>query len=741
MNWNFVKNTSDLSEFCENINDNNWRVELIIDGIHCMACVSKIENTLKKIKGLRKINVHLTSNHAIIEWNNSLVKLPRLVSLIKKLGFNVFLSSEDTGLASKQLKSKEVLWNWSISLICFFQIMMFSMPSYLSGNDGLDSNLKSLLDWGSFILIIPVIIFSGKVFFQNALNGLKNKVINMDLPISLGIILMFLFSVMGTVNPSNLFSGKVYYDSISMFIFLLLSSRYLEHKIKIKSWATFTNFFKKLPESSRKVERKDFRNPRITIVSSNQIRKGDFLQALPGETINFDGVIIDGSSNLNNMFMTGESFPEAVGEGNKIFAGAINIDGLIYYKVERLRNTSYISKIKKIIEDSQYTKPAFVRMVDKIAQPFLISIILLSISSCLIWWSISHQMAINAMISVLIVTCPCALYLSTPIAMCAAANKLARKGIYIKNLEAFETLAKINLLFFDKTGTLTDGKPKIDNSYFTNLHDQKYLKKVLYGLTKNSMHPFARSIKENYSVKNHKIELNEIKEITGKGIETKSKTHGIIKLGSKIFCGIDPNDLPRHLASCQVHMTFDGKWIASFSFKENIKDKVKEIIASFKRRNVESLILSGDQKKAVHDVAKKVGINKYFWGMTPKNKYLKVMNAQKNKARVLMVGDGFNDGPALAQADVSITMGDSPSIIQTKSDFIIISNDIFLINFLINLSKKTLSVIKQNIYWAILYNFIMVPFAFLGYIEPWLAGLGMTFSSLIVAANSYRLNQ
>jgi len=188
-------------------------------------------------------------------------------------------------------------------------------------------------------------------------------------------------------------------------------------------------------------------------------------------------------------------------------------------------------------------------------------------------------------------------------------------------------------------------------------------------------------------------------------------------------------------------MTFDGKWIASFSFKENIKDKAKEIIASFKRRNVESLILSGDQKKAVHDVAKKVGINKYFWGMTPKNKYLKVMNAQKNKARVLMVGDGFNDGPALAQADVSITMGDSPSIIQTKSDFIIISNDIFLINFLINLSKKTLSVIKQNIYWAILYNFIMVPFAFLGYIEPWLAGLGMTFSSLIVAANSYRLNQ
>ncbi|MBT3827330.1 MAG: cation-translocating P-type ATPase [Nitrosomonadales bacterium] len=741
MSWSFLKNTSDLSEFCENLNNDNWRVELIIEGIHCMSCVSRIENSLHKIKGLNKVNVHLTSNHTIIEWNNNLVKLPMLVEIIHKLGFKAFLSGGDKQLISEQLKSKQMLWNWSVSLICFFQIMMFSMPSYLSGENGLDHNLKSLFDWGSFILIIPVIIFSGKIFFHNAYSGLKNKAINMDLPISLGIILMFLFSVMGTINPSNLFNGKVYYDSISMFIFLLLSSRYLDHKIKTKSWITFTNFFKKLPESSRKVKNKNFKKPRISIVGLNQIRVGDLIQVLPGETINFDGVIVHGSSHLNNMFMTGESTPEAVRIGNYLFAGGINIDGVIYYKVERLRNTSYISKIKKIIEDSQYTKPAFVKMIDKFAQPFLLAIIFLSICSYVIWSPINQQMAINAMISVLIVTCPCALYLSTPIAMSAAANKLAKKGIYIRNLSAFESLAKINLLFLDKTGTLTDSNPSIAQSYLSHSYNHSLIKKIIFQITKDSLHPFSNSLKEKFGDKSNEVELSDLKEISGKGIEAFSETYGKLKLGSAIFCGIDSNEFPSHVNLCQVHLTFDGQWVASFSFKEMLRKKVKEIVASFSRSSIESIILSGDQKDAVIDVAKRVGIKKFFWAMTPKKKHQKIIDAQKNRARVMMVGDGFNDGPALAQSDVSVAMGASPSIVQTKSDFIIISNDIYLIKFLISFSKKTLTVIRQNICWALFYNLVMIPFAFFGYIEPWIAGLGMTFSSCIVAINSYRLNQ
>jgi Cu2+-exporting ATPase len=581
-------------------------------------------------------------------------------------------------------------------------------------------------------------IFSGRTFFQNAANGLKHKMVNMDLPISLGISLMLIFSIMGTINPFNLFEGKVYYDSISMFIFLLLSSRYLEQKIKTKSWETFSKIFKKLPESARKVTNLDWQNAETALVGISDVGVGDVIQILPGETIPFDGEIISGKTHLNESFMTGESFPVSRSSGNHILAGAINIDGLIYVRVERIRISSYIYKIRKLIKDAQSTKPAIIRIIDKIAQPFLISIIILSIGSALFWWAQSSQTAINAMISVLIVTCPCALYLSAPIAMISASNKLAKMGIYTKNLDALERLEKINTIFFDKTGTLTNLNPMIHKAFFSEKYDKKMIMGIICQLTNKSLHPFSRELARRFNSINGAF-IDNIREIPGQGLSAHSDSLGSLQLGSNRFCKLNQFDLSKSIRDAQVHLVCHGEWLASFSFKENIKRNVTKVITDLIANNINLVILSGDNKIAVKNIAKKLNIINSFWCLTPKMKHKKIINAQSAGENVLMVGDGFNDGPALAQANVSIAMGDSPSIIQTESDFIIINNDIKSIKLLINFSKRTMFIVKENIVWALLYNCIMIPFAFLGMIEPWFAGLGMAISSLIVALNSYRL--
>jgi len=734
--WKALDTIDEWSHFSQNTDKDHtrWESHIVIEGMHCAACAFKVENALKPLSGVIEATVNATSGHAKIIWQSNLIKPSQWASGIYKAGYQAFPASDLLHQDERKKNQRQALWRLLVAGFCMMQVMMFSVPTYMAIPGEMTSNMKGLMEWASWVITLPVILFSCGPFFKSALNDLRTKQISMDMPVSLGILIMFIVSTAATFDPYGLLGKEVYFDSLTMFVFFLLTGRWIELKMRDKTAGALDVLMRRMPRMVNRV------NPDGSIekIPVTLLQIGDTLEVKAGEAFPADGEIILGSTNADEALLTGESAAVRKSIHAQVIAGSFNLTNPVHMRVELVGQETRYAKIVHLMEKASTDKPRLALMADRIAKHFLWIVILLALSVGIYFWQFDHAKAIVAAVAVLIVTCPCALSLATPAAMLSMSGFLARQGILVQKMQALEALTQINTVVFDKTGTLTNDQIFIEKIFTNKKITQKEALVIAASISTSSLHPVSKAF-INASDTDLSLKIEKLEEVSGGGLLAKTSL-GVFKLGSLTFCGLNGNEFD-HLKEeqLQVHLMQDDYWIASFMMTESIKEDAFQSIAALKDQHLNIEILSGDKLSSVKRVADQLTIQNIKGQCSPEDKLRHIQWLQSQQSKVLMVGDGLNDGPVLAFAHASIALGQGAPLSQAQSDFIILKGELRLIPKLIEEAKRTMKIIKQNLLWAALYNLICIPLAVMGFLPAWLAGLGMALSSLFVILNAARL--
>jgi Cu2+-exporting ATPase len=558
----------------------------------------------------------------------------------------------------------------------------------------------------------------------------------MDLPVALGMAITFLLSTVATFEPEGMFGAEVYYDSLTMFVFFLLTGRWLELRARDRTAGALEALMNRLPDSvERQLPDGDFER-----VAVRRVMVGDVIRVSPAESFPADGVILQGQTLADEALLTGESRPQARGVGDMVVAGSHNLSGIVTVRVVQVGEGTQFSQIVSLMENASLQKPRLAQLADRIAKPFLIGVLILAALSALYWWPTNPGHALMVAVAVLVVTCPCALSLATPAAMLAAAGNLARHGVMVRNLQALESLAEIDTLIFDKTGTLTQDGQRITQVMTAEGLTPEVALNLAASLAKHSLHPLSKALVKAQAATGQSMEaVQDVNEIIGLGLE--GRLDGIVRLGSAKFCAPKTKGIPEKASVCQVHLCTENEWLASWQLSEDVRTDAVQTVQALRQLKVNVWLLSGDRPESAQQVAQEVGITYAFGACTPQDKLSRMQAAQSQGSRVAMVGDGLNDGPVLAGAHVSMAFGNAVPLAQSKSDLVLMGGSLLVVAQSIRLARHTLRVVKQNLVWAAAYNALCVPLAVVGWLPAWLAGLGMALSSLWVVLNSLRLTK
>jgi Cu2+-exporting ATPase len=626
---------------------------------------------------------------------------------------------------------------------------MYALPAYLEPVPLVDGDLTPdidrLLKLASLALTIPVVIFSAWPFLKSAKRDLRNHHIGMDIPVSIGITVTFVASVWAT------FTGNpVYYDSLIMFVFLLLAARMIQSKAHIKSTTALHVLTQLRPLISEKLTGYPS-SMRTEQINASQLVIGDMVLIQPGAKIPADGIVISGMSECDESLMTGESHAVSKAPGSSLIGGSLNLNRMLVMRTILVGDDTQLSTLIRMMESAATEKPPLVQLADRYASLFLTIILLLALASGMVWWQIDASRAIWVAVTVMVITCPCALSLATPGVMSATIGQLAKNGVLVARGRAIESLARATHFAFDKTGTLTQGKLKLIKMLILRdqtLIDAHTVRHLSIGLASSSMHPVSQSLLSALSeqsantIKQQTPSFEDINEIPGKGIEARYKNKSY-RLGNIEFvyelCGAKI-DIPPDLAGKTLTSLGDTEgYIALFALEDTLRNDAKYLIDLLHRQGKQVMLLSGDRCEVVSRAAAELGITIALDNLSPAAKHNAVKSLQQQGAIVAMIGDGMNDGPVLSLADVSIAMGQGAPISQARSDMVLISNDLRDLAYAIKTTTKSLSLIKQNLGWAVLYNVIAIPAAMAGILAPWHAAIGMSLSSIIVVVNSLRI--
>jgi Cu2+-exporting ATPase len=734
--WKALDDVKEWSHFSQSIDKENirWESHIVIEGMHCAACAFKVENTLKSLSGIVEVSVNATSGHARVIWQSNLITPSLWASSIYKAGYQAFPASDLLHQDERKKTQRQALWRLLVAGFCMMQVMMFSVPTYMAAPGEMTSNMKGLMEWASWVITLPVMLFSCGPFFKSALNDLKTKQISMDMPVSLGILIMFIVSTAATFDPNGLLGKEVYFDSLTMFVFFLLTGRWIELKMRDKTAGALDVLMRRMPRMVNRVNADGM----VDKISVSLLQIGDVLEIKPGEAFPADGKVVFGSTHADEAMLTGESAAISKPLQAKIIAGSFNLTNPIHMQVELLGKETRYAKIVRLMEKASTDKPRLALMADRIAKHFLLVVILLAFAVGIYFWQFDHAKAILAVVAVLIVTCPCALSLATPAAMLSMSGFLAKQGILVQKMQALEALTQVSTVVFDKTGTLTNDQIFIDKIFKDNSMSEKEVKAIAASLSSSSLHPVSKAFM-HASEPDQTLKIKKIEEVSGGGLLA-STSLGDFKLGSLSFCGLIGDEF-NHLKEeqLQVHLMRNKNWVASFMMTELIKEDALQSIEALRHQSLNIEILSGDKLSSVKRVADQLSIQNIKGQCSPEDKLKHIQLLQSQDFKVLMVGDGLNDGPVLAFAHASIALGQGAPLSQAKSDFIILKGELHLIPKLIVQAKRTMKIIKQNLLWAALYNLICIPLAVMGFLPAWLAGLGMALSSLFVILNASRL--
>ena len=750
----------------------NKKLELKIDGISCQACVAKIERKLSRTDGVEKALVNISNNMADIEYDEKEIKASEIMKIIEKLGYTPkrredLKDKEEALRAEKKLKSE--LTKSKIAIVLSLILMYISMshmfglpvPHIIYPVDHIFNYVAI-----QFIIAVTVMII-GKRFYKVGFRQLFMLSPNMDSLVAVGTSSAFIYSLYISYKifaDNNIhLMHSLYYESAAMIIAFVMLGKYLETLSKGKASAAI----KKLVNFQAK-KANIIRNGEIVEIDINEVSKGDIVFIKPGEKIPVDGTIIEGHSTIDEAMITGESIPVEKLENDKVYSGSINKDGALKVVVNATEGETLISKIAKLVEDAQMTKAPIARLADKVSLIFVPTVIFIAIFAALLWWflikynvvSVSQnhfEFVLTIFISILIIACPCSLGLATPTAIMVGTGKGAELGILIKSGEALEKLNEIDTIVFDKTGTLTEGTPKvIDIVSIGNALSKDEILKIAASMEVNSEHPLGKAVYDEAKEKN--VELYDVKKflsISGRGVigEIEEKKY---LLGNKKLLldnGISnlyEEEIHRYEleGKTTILLADEEKLIAFITLADVVRNESIKLIEKLKKENIKTYMLTGDNERTAKVIAKKLGIDDVIAEVSPKDKYKKVKDLQEQGRKVVMVGDGVNDSPALAQADVGMAIGSGTDIAIESADIVLMSKDIETILTAIRLSKATIKNIKENLFWAFFYNSCGIPIAggllylFTGHLlNPMLAGLAMGLSSVSVVTNALRLKR
>ncbi|WP_083633920.1 heavy metal translocating P-type ATPase [Rhodoferax antarcticus] len=718
-----------------------WESNVMIEGMHCAACALTVEDALKSIPGVVSADVSAGSQRAKVLWQAQAVLPSRWMQAVRESGYRAVPANDAFARERRRLESRKALWRLMVAGLCMMQVMMYALPAYIADPGDLSAEMEHLLRWASWVLTLPVIIFSCSPFFSNAWRDIVHRRISMDLPVALGMLITFVVSTAGTFDPEGIFGREVFFDSLTMFVFFLLAGRWFELRLRDRTAGALEVLMNRLPDSIAR-QKADGEFERVPI---RRLQPGDVIQVRAGEAFPADGVVVRGQTSVDESLLTGESRPVARAEGDTVISGSHNLAAVVLARVERVGKETRFAQIVDLMESASTNKPHLARLADTIAKPFLIGVLVAASLACLYWWDTDPERALMVAVSVLIVTCPCALSLATPAAMLSAAGALAQRGILVRRLDAFESLAAVDTVVFDKTGTLTRDAMVLGQTQVRAGMDASQALAMAASLAQNSLHPASRALllaAQQQGVVGQWL-ASHMLEVPGRGLTatlaqaTEPEQSFEIRLGSAEHCGV----APRASEVLQVYMSDGQQWLATFELQEAIRPDAQATIAALKEDGLAVHLLSGDASDAARQVADAVGIQAFQGQCSPQDKLDFLRQSQLEGHKVAVVGDGLNDGPILAGAHASFAFGQAVPLAQAQADFLVSGSRLSDVALAISLSRRTLAVVRQNLWWAAGYNAICVPLAVAGMLPAWLAGIGMASSSLLVVANALRLSR
>ncbi len=709
--------------YIKKTNEGFNRVDLIIEGIHCAACIWLNEKILDETNGIVEASINFTNNKAKIIWDEDIIRLSQIIDKIRSIGYNAYPYEKTATDKQSTKKNRDYFLRMSVAIFASMNIMMIGVAKYAGFFTGMSENMTQMVHFAEWIFSTPVLFYSGWIFFRGAYYGLRNKIINMDFLVITGASLTYIYSLYILFGGD----GNSYFDSVAMILTFVLVGKYLEVLGKKSAIDTMDRIKSYIPLEATVIE-----NETKKIVPLDAIEVGDIIEVKNGEKASVDGEVISGESSFDESSISGESLPVAKSLGAKIYSGTINLDKVIRYKATKNYANSTLNNIVELLEDSLNSKPKIEEMTNNLSKYFSITILLLSAITFISWYvmGLSFENALIITISVIVIACPCALALATPIASLVGISWLGREGILFKEAKFIETFAKATTVVFDKTGTLTHGKLKVI-SHSIDLNNEEL--HILYSLVDSSTHPISKAIKlflvENYQNLEY-LPLEQIEQIPAIGVKALYKNQNI-------FGGRTENQ--DEFTSYEFRI--NDKQLASFRLEDELREDTKKTIEYLQKNNIEIIICSGDNPKVVKKLAEQLNISKYYAHIDPKGKADLITKLREEGKIVVMVGDGINDSLALSRADISIAMGNGADISLAVSDIVILNDKLEGIIKSFYISKRTFAFIKQNLTISLLYNITTLPLAIFGYVIPLIAALSMSLSSLLVVGNSMRIKQ
>ncbi len=732
-----IEEEVDVSEFILDEKNNIYSLSLMVQGLHCAACVWLIESILKKQNNVITARINLSKKTLFLKWKGSAADGNKLIDLIWKIGYKLLPFDDEILKAEEKKYDDNILRCLAVAGFGVGNIMLFSLSLWFAGFVDMGLNTRDLLHFFSSLIALPVIIYSSRPFFLSAYKSTKAGYPNMDLAISIAIFLACTVSLLESFRSAQ----YVYFDSAIMLIFFLLIGRYLDLKARKKAFVIAAEFTM-LAASFGRVEE----NNKIRILPIKDLQEGMILLVAAGEKIAADGIIIEGSGEIDTSLITGEILPRQIIDGDAVFGGMVNLTSPLRIKITKTAKNSLLAQIIALSLEAENKKNSYIRIANRLAKFYTPVVHLLAFATFLLWYfhfNLGWEIALMNATAVLIITCPCALALAIPIVQTIAISNFIKKGILVKSGEALEKIREIDIIVFDKTGSLTTGEISLSEIFLLknnqkislNNSEKDFYLKLAASMSKKSRHPIAVAISNSYCKDLRELSIHENQ---GLGLESNFENK-VLQLGRKEFCHI------------KNHFEFDEKSISTFMrfgadelvflFKDTIKEDAKTVIDELKKFGKKIILLSGDHQKIVSFVARELEINEFHYEKTPitKVKFLEELR-NKNK-KFIMVGDGLNDAPALALADVSISFSKAADISQNIADIVIQGKKLMPIIDLIKSSTRAISLMKENLLIALIYNLIALPFAILGYVIPLIAAIAMSSSSLLVLFNSLRMNK
>jgi P-type Cu2+ transporter len=719
--------------------EGNVKATLAIEGITCAACAWLIEHRLNALTGIASSAVNLTHHRLRVSWDPQQLKLSQLLAELAAIGYDAQPYEPDQAQTRMQHEERMNVRRLIIAAVGMMQVMMFSIPIYVSGPGEISDDFYALFHWLSFALATPVVFFSAQPFFRNALRDLRTGVLGMDVPVSLAIGGAYLAS-----SYAVLFNvGEVYFDSVAMFTFFLLFGRYVEGRARRRSGHSGNALSGVLPISATRLESDGSER----ILPASELSPGDRVLIKPGHGVPADGIIEAGESSLDESMLTGEYLPVTRRVGDPITGGSQNMENPLVIRVTHAGRDARVAGIVDLTDRAFASRPRLAQMAARMAHLFVLRLLVVTACVTIAWWFIDPSRMLWVLLSVLVVTCPCALALATPAALTAGHGQLRKRGVLITRADAMETLSNVTRVIFDKTGTLTRGEMHLTQTQPFGELTAERARAIAAALEAHSEHPIARAFRP---FREATLQAKDIHSYTGQGLEG-SLNGARWRLGKPRFAIDGAMDSSMDSAVDDVIAApAKGQWLllsengaprAWFGLHDGVRDDAAATIKALQALGLSVELLSGDTQDAVESLANQLDITTWHAGISPEGKLARMKELQAAGETVVMIGDGINDVPVLAGADVAIAMNGATDLARTRADAVLLSPRLMRIFEAIEISRATRRIMRQNMIWSVCYNFSALPLAAMGLVPPWLAAIGMSLSSLVVVGNALRLSR